>query len=93
MYSGTKFAVRAISEGFRNEIGSNIRMTTIEPGAVDTELASGISHQETFNTINSFMKSSAISPKAIARAIAYALEQPPEVDINEIVVRPTSQEF
>ncbi|NES19423.1 MAG: SDR family oxidoreductase [Symploca sp. SIO3E6] len=93
VYSGTKFAVRAISEGLRVEVGSKIRVTTIEPGAINSELKYGSSNQEIVDMLVTSASKIAIPADAIARAIAYAIEQPAEVDINEIVVRPTSQEF
>ncbi|ATH79926.1 oxidoreductase [Ectopseudomonas mendocina] len=92
VYSGTKFAVRAISEGLRHEVGGSIRTTTIEPGAVDSELKFGSSHQQSRDFVVDFYKQ-AIPAESVARAIAYAIEQPADVDINEIVLRPTVQEF
>lgn len=92
VYSGTKYAVRAISEGLRHEVGGNIRVTSIEPGAVDSELRHGSSHEESVQGVAEFYKH-AIPASAVARAIAFAIEQPAEVDINEIVLRPTVQEF
>ncbi len=92
VYSGTKFAVRAISEGLRFEVGGAIRTTTILPGLIDTELKKGSSHEASSQAINEIYKM-AISPSAIANAIAYAISQPADVDVNEIVVRPTVQEF
>jgi len=92
VYSGTKFAVRAISEGLRQEVGGAIRTTTILPGAVDSELKLGSSHAASSANVNEFYKI-AIGADAVARAIAYAIEQPAEVDINEIVLRPTVQDF
>jgi NADP-dependent 3-hydroxy acid dehydrogenase YdfG len=92
VYSGTKFAVRAISEGLRHEVGGSIRTTTIEPGAVDSELKLGSSHEQSSQFVQEFYKS-AIPADSVARAIAYAIEQPADVDINEIVLRPTVQEF
>ncbi|MFI8578460.1 SDR family oxidoreductase [Ectopseudomonas khazarica] len=92
VYSGTKFAVRAISEGLRHEVGGSIRTTTIEPGAVDSELKFGSSHQQSRDFVVDFYKQ-AIPADSVARAIAYAIEQPADVDINEIVLRPTVQEF
>lgn len=92
VYSGTKFAVRAISEGLRHEVGGSIRTTTIEPGAVDSELKLGSSHAQSAQFVQEFYKS-AIPTESVARAIAYAIEQPADVDINEIVLRPTVQEF
>lgn len=92
VYSGTKFAVRAISEGLRAEVGPHIRVTTIEPGAVDSELKHGSSHQKSSDLVAQFYKM-AIPADAVARSIAYAIEQPTDVDINEIVLRPTAQDF
>lgn len=92
VYSGTKFAVRAISEGLRHEVGGAIRTTTIEPGAIDSELKFGSSHQPSRDFVVDFYKQ-AIPADSVARAIAYAIEQPADVDINEIVLRPTVQEF
>ena len=92
VYSGTKFAVRAISDGLRHEVGATIRTTTIEPGAIESELKFGSSHKESSEFVTDFYKQ-AIPSDSVARAIAYAIEQPADVDINEIVLRPTSQEF
>src|SRR4029077_6681835 len=90
VYSATKFAVRAISEGLRQEAGSKIRVTTICPGAVETDLAETISNPELKKRVNAF-QAVAIPAVSIARAIAFAIEQPANVDVNEIVVRPTAQ--
>lgn len=92
VYSGTKYAVRAISEGLRHEVGGKIRTTSIEPGAVESELKHGSSHAESSDNVKEFYKQ-AIPADSIARAIAYAIEQPHDVDVNEIVIRPTVQEF
>jgi len=92
VYSGTKFAVRAISEGLRHEVGAAIRTTIILPGFVDSELKLGSSHEESAKAVAQFYQQ-AISADSVARAIAYAIEQPADVDINEIVLRPTSQDF
>lgn len=91
VYSGTKFAVRAISDGLRQEIGSKVRVTSIEPGAIDSDLKFTTSGTAQSGVLD-FYKI-AIPASAVARAIAYAIEQPAEVDINEIVLRPTAQEF
>jgi NADP-dependent 3-hydroxy acid dehydrogenase YdfG len=91
VYSGTKFAVRAISEGLRQEVGEHIRVTSIEPGAVDSDLKHSTSGTAK-DTVLDFYKS-AIPAASVARAIAFAIEQPADVDINEIVLRPTRQEF
>lgn len=92
VYSGTKFAVRAISEGLRQEVGGAIRVTTIEPGAIDSELKYGSGHQESRDFVVDFYMQ-AIPADSVARAIAFAIEQPADVDINEIALRPTQQEF
>ena len=93
VYSGTKFAVRAISDGLRHEVGGKIRTTTIEPGAVESELKDGSSHQESATALLEYYKATEIPADSIARAIAYAIEQPADVDVNEIVLRPTVQDF
>jgi NADP-dependent 3-hydroxy acid dehydrogenase YdfG len=90
VYSGTKFAVRAISEGLRQEAGSKIRVTMISPGAVRTELAETISNPDLKKRVEAF-QAMAIAPIAVAQAIAFAIDQPSDVDVNEIVVRPTAQ--
>lgn len=91
VYSGTKFAVRAISDGLRQEVGDKIRVTSIEPGAVDSDLKHSTSGTAT-DTVLDFYKI-AIPASSVARAVAFAIEQPDDVDINEIVLRPTAQEF
>jgi NADP-dependent 3-hydroxy acid dehydrogenase YdfG len=91
VYSGTKFAVSAITEGLRQEVGGKIRVTSIEPGAVESDLkftTSGTAAE----TVLDFYKQ-AIPASAVARAIAFAIEQPAEVDVNAIVIRPTAQQF
>jgi NADP-dependent 3-hydroxy acid dehydrogenase YdfG len=92
VYSGTKYAIRAITDGLRHEVGGNIRTTTIEPGAVDSELRFGTKHETSVQGVNKFYEL-AIPTASVARAIAFAIEQPADVDINEIVLRPTAQEF
>ena len=92
VYSATKFAVRAISEGLRHEVGGKIRVTVVEPGAVDSELKSNTIDRASRDFVAEFYKQ-AIPASSVARAIAYAIEQPADVDINEIVLRPTVQEF
>ncbi|MAY73235.1 MAG: oxidoreductase [Phycisphaerae bacterium] len=89
VYCGTKFAVRAISEGLRQEEDS-IRVTIISPGATASELADSITHSETRDSIAPIV-GMAIPAEAIARAIAFAIEQPDDVDVNEVLVRPTKQ--
>jgi NADP-dependent 3-hydroxy acid dehydrogenase YdfG len=93
VYSGTKFAVRAITEGLRKEeFINNIRTTIISPGAVATELIEAISDLELKAKIVEESKV-AIEPASIARAIAFAIEQPSDVAINEMIIRPTIQEL
>ena len=91
VYSGTKFAVRAISEGLRQEAGDKLRVTIISPGFVRTNLADSINNPEVKARIVDAMETMAIPPQAIARAIVFAIEQPADVDVGEIVVRPTAQ--
>ncbi len=91
VYSGTKFAVRAISEGLRQEAGDKLRVTIISPGFVHTNLADSMTNPEMKAQIVDAMDKIAISPVAIARAIAFAIEQPADVDVGEIVIRPTAQ--
>ncbi len=92
VYCATKFAVKAISEGIRLESNGEVRSTNISPGAVDTELTNTISHDETAKNVNQ-LYGVAIDADAIARAIVYAIEQPGDVDINEMIIRPTKQEL
>jgi NADP-dependent 3-hydroxy acid dehydrogenase YdfG len=92
VYCATKHAVRAISEGIRQEV-DGIRTTIISPGAVQSELPLGISDPDTAAHIKAFYRQQAIPADAVARAIAYAIEQPADVDINEILLRPTVQEM
>ncbi|MEM0928359.1 MAG: SDR family oxidoreductase [Pseudomonadota bacterium] len=93
VYCGTKFAVRAIGEGVRMEVGKDIRVTTIEPGMVDTELVQGTKHPKSASAMGDMYGSVAIGSDSIARAVAYAIEQPSDVDVNEMVIRPTAQEM
>lgn len=90
VYSGTKFAVRAITEGLRQEVAPDIRVTVISPGAVESELAETISDAETRRWVDQF-RAMAIPADAIARAILFAIEQPENVDVSEIIVRPTAE--
>ena len=93
VYSGTKFAVRAISEGLRHEVGGNIRTTSIEPGAIESELKHGTSDEGSAAAVKELYQNNQIPADSIARAIAYVIEQPANVDVNEIIIRPTVQEF
>ncbi|MFF7020276.1 SDR family oxidoreductase [Streptomyces klenkii] len=89
VYCATKFAVRAISEGLRQESAGDIRVTLVSPGVTESELADSISDPEAREAMQSY-RAVALPATAIAEAIAYALSQPPEVDVNEIVVRPAA---
>jgi NADP-dependent 3-hydroxy acid dehydrogenase YdfG len=92
VYAGTKVAVRAICEGLRQESGGGFRVTTVFPGFVRTDFAEASSNPEVRARIADMRDQIAISPDSIARAIAFALEQPADVDVNEIVVRPAAQD-
>ena len=87
IYSGTKFAVMAISEGLRQE-NANIRVTVISPGLTKSDLDNNISDPSLAHASRESRKI-AIGPDAIARSIAFAVEQPADVDVSEIIVRPT----
>ncbi len=91
VYAGTKNAVRTICEGLRQEAGDKLRVTGISPGFVRTEFAESMTDPAVKAQIRSRMEEMAISPDAIARAIAFAIEQPDGVDVGDIVVRPTAQ--
>ncbi|MET7904218.1 SDR family oxidoreductase [Streptomyces sp. NPDC005355] len=89
VYCGTKFAVRAISEGLRQESTGDIRVSVVSPGATESELADSISDPRAREDMEKY-RSVALPASAIADAIAYAISQPPEVDVNEIVLRPAA---
>ena len=91
VYAGTKNAVRAISEGLRQEAGEKLRVTVISPGFIRTDFAEPMTNPEVKAQILAARDKIAIPPEAIARAIAFAIEQPADVDVGEIVVRPTAQ--
>ncbi|HTF31638.1 MAG TPA: SDR family oxidoreductase [Flavitalea sp.] len=91
VYSGTKFAVRAISEGLRQEAGDKLRVTVISPGFVNTNFADGVTNPEMKARLGESRDKFAMPPDAIARAVVYAIGQPAEVELNEIVIYPTAQ--
>ncbi|MFF8789330.1 SDR family oxidoreductase [Streptomyces sp. NPDC015125] len=91
VYAATKLAVRALCEGLRQEAGDSLRVTTVSPGHVATDFAEASTNPEVRARIKESNDRIAIPPEAIARAIAFAIEQPATVDVNEIVVRPTAQ--
>jgi len=93
VYSATKHAVRVLSEGLRQEVKPyNIRTTVISPGAVDTELPNSITEPDIAENIRKVYEL-AIPAESFARAVAFAMSQPEDVDVNEILYRPTRQEF
>ncbi|WP_328564397.1 SDR family oxidoreductase [Streptomyces coelicoflavus] len=91
VYAGTKNAVRTVSEGLRQEAGDSLRVTVVSPGFVRTDFADAIpdpgARAQTLDTRDRI----AIPPQAVARAVAFAVEQPDGVDVGDIVVRPTAQ--
>jgi NADP-dependent 3-hydroxy acid dehydrogenase YdfG len=91
VYAGTKMAVRAVSEGLRQEAGENLRVTIISPGMTSTNFADSITDPAARAELEQRRDVIAMPPAAVARAIAFAIEQPPGVDVGEIVVRPTAQ--
>ena len=93
VYAATKHAVRALSEGLRQEVKPyNIRTTVISPGAVATELTDSVTEPDIAAAMRKVYEA-AIPADSFARAVSYALSQPEDVDINEILFRPTRQEF
>ena len=94
VYAATKHAVRALSEGLRQEVKPyNIRTTVISPGAVATELPTSITEPDVAESFHKFYEEFAIPADSFARAVAFAISQPEEVDVNEILFRPTRQEL
>ncbi|MFF9980349.1 SDR family oxidoreductase [Streptomyces erythrochromogenes] len=89
VYCASKFAVRAISEGLRQESGGGIRVTLVSPGVTESELADGIRDPAAREAMKAY-RAVALPASAVADAIAYAVSQPPEVDVNELVVRPVA---
>ena len=94
VYAATKFAVRALSEGLRQETKQyNIRTTVISPGAVATELPNSVTDPDAAARVSTFYGQVAIPANSFGRAVAFAISQPEDVDINEILYRPTRQEY
>ncbi|MCC8409446.1 SDR family oxidoreductase [Mucilaginibacter sp. UR6-1] len=94
VYSATKFAVRALTEGLRMEVKPyNIRTSIVCPGAVKTELLEHITEVDIQQANQDYVGSVGISPDSFARVVAFAISQPEDVDINEVIFRPTSQEL
>jgi len=95
VYCATKFAIAAFSEGLRKEFSArtNIRVTSIEPGVVDTELNDTITEESLKGFVENAKKMEALHAEDIANAILYAVESPSHVNVNEILIRPTTQEL
>ncbi len=94
VYAATKHAVRVISEGLRQEVKPyNIRTTIISPGAVATELPDSVTEADFAAAVRDMYDKIAIPADSFARAVVFAMSQPEDVDINEILFRPTAQEY
>ncbi|KAB2703279.1 SDR family oxidoreductase [Brucella lupini] len=94
IYSASKTAVRVISEGLRQEVKPyNIRTTVLSPGAVDTELPASVKAEGVAEGIAQFYESTAIPASSFARCVLFTMSQPDDVDINEILFRPTAQDL
>lgn len=93
VYSATKYAVRALTEGIRVESAGKFRATIISPGYIESELMYGSSHAATREAIISAYRKYAIPADTVADAVAYAISQPENASVNEIVLRATAQEF
>jgi NADP-dependent 3-hydroxy acid dehydrogenase YdfG len=91
VYAATKTAVRVISEALRQEAGDHLRVTVITPGCTRTDFADDAANPDVKAQIAEAKERFAMPPDAIARAIAFAIEQPADVDVGEIIVRPTAQ--
>lgn len=94
VYSGTKHFVRAMIDSFRTESvmeGTNIRTTIIYPGAIQTELLNTIAPSETKSMVEEFYKNVGITPDAIANAVLYAVSQPDNIDVSDMIVRPARE--
>jgi NADP-dependent 3-hydroxy acid dehydrogenase YdfG len=91
VYAGTKFAVRAISEGLRQEAGDQLRVTIVSPGMTRTNFADTMVNPDVRAQLVAMRDRLAMPPEAVARAIAYAIEQPSDIDVGEVVIRPTAQ--
>jgi NADP-dependent 3-hydroxy acid dehydrogenase YdfG len=93
VYAATKSAVLMISEGLRQEVKPyDIRTTVVSPGAIATDLPTSITEPDVAGFVSKFYEQYAIPAESFARAVAFAISQPPEMDVNEILFRPTRQE-
>jgi NADP-dependent 3-hydroxy acid dehydrogenase YdfG len=94
VYAATKKAVRVIAEGLRQEVKPyNIRTTVISPGAMKTELADSITEPDVAEGVRKFTEMVGVSAETFANIVSFAISQPEDVDINEILFRPTRQEL
>lgn len=94
IYSATKYSVRVISEALRQEVKPyNIRTSVISPGAVDTNLSGSVTVAEVASGIKQYYAENAISADSFARAVTYIISQPEDVDVNEVLFRPTRQQL
>ncbi|MFE6888366.1 SDR family oxidoreductase [Streptomyces sp. NPDC057694] len=91
VYSASKAAARTLTEGLRQEAGPSVRVSMVSPGFVATDFLASVPDAELRARLTESMDAMAIPPEAVARAIRFAIEQPADVDVNEIVVRPTAQ--
>ena len=91
VYAATKNAVRTITEALRQEAGPHLRVTEVSPGMIATDFTSSMTDPAVKAAMEQRMAGVAIPPEAIARGIAFAIEQPPEIDVGSIVIRPTAQ--
>lgn len=91
VYAATKNAVRTVADALRQEAGPTIRVTSVSPGYIKTNFADSMTNLDIKEATRARAEQIAISPDAIARAIAFAIDQPADVDVNDIVIRPTAQ--
>jgi NADP-dependent 3-hydroxy acid dehydrogenase YdfG len=92
VYAATKNAVRTISEALRQEAGAYLRVTEVSPGMISTNFANSITDPTVKAAIGERLSQVAISPDSIARGVAFAIDQPADVDVGSIVIRPTAQD-
>jgi NADP-dependent 3-hydroxy acid dehydrogenase YdfG len=93
VYAATKWGVNGWSESLRQQLQPDVRVIVIEPGAVDTELPDHITHDQTKTAVEQMNEATEIAPEDIAQIIAFAVARPRSVSLNEILVRPTTQEL
>ena len=92
VYAATKNAVRTITEALRQEAGPHLRVTEISPGMISTNFANSMTDPAVKEAMDKRIANLAISPDAIARGVVYAIEQPADVEVGSIVIRPTAQD-